>query len=214
MFKTPSYTHLTKKDLENVYEPAEDTFLFLDALESEIEFFNELRPLVAIEVGSGAGLVITFLAKYLKRNKQTQFYAVDINPHACIATKKTAVENNVQIEVINCDLVYTIGDRLNNICDIILFNAPYVVTDSDEIGKGLLDKAWAGGVKGREVMDRLFPLVDKLLSNKGAFYLVCIKQNDINQIEQEMMSKYSMKMKIILTRKTLIETLFVLKFFK
>lgn len=197
-----------------MYELAEDTFLFLDALESEIEFINQLKPLIVIEVGCGTGLAITFLAKFLKVDKKTKYFAVDINPHGCIATQKTAIENSVQVEVINCDLLHTIESRLERSCDIILFNAPYVVTDSVEIKNGLLNKAWAGGVNGREVMDRLFPSINKLVSKNSAFYLVCIKQNDINEIEQKMESKYSLKMKIVMTRKSLLETLFVLKFSK
>ena len=36
MFSTPSLNHLNKNVFENVYEPAEDSFLVLDALEADI----------------------------------------------------------------------------------------------------------------------------------------------------------------------------------
>lgn len=44
-------------------------------------------------------------------------------------------------------------------------------------GRGI-EASWAGGRKGREVMDRVFPLVPDLLSPGGLFYLVTIKENN------------------------------------
>jgi len=42
-----------------------------------------------------------------------------------------------------------------------------------------LEAAWAGGVKGREVMDRLFVQVASLLSDVGVFYVVVVKDNQL-----------------------------------
>jgi release factor glutamine methyltransferase len=46
MLSTPDYSHFKSKDYENFYEPAEDTFLLLDALEKDIEYLNCLKPLI------------------------------------------------------------------------------------------------------------------------------------------------------------------------
>lgn len=41
----------------------------------------------------------------------------------------------------------------------------------------MIARSWAGGEKGREVMDRVFPLIPQLLSAEGVFYLVVIQEN-------------------------------------
>jgi release factor glutamine methyltransferase len=211
MLETPDYSHFSTSDYEKIYEPCEDTFLFLDALEADIAFLNELRPAFVVEIGSGSGLVINFLAKHLRNSNETAFFATDLNPTACLATQRTCLKNrNHNINILNCDLVTPLQDRLHGKIDVLLFNPPYVVTEAGELGSHGIQAAWAGGVDGREVMNRLFPLIDNLLSPNGAFYLVCIKQNNIEQIG-ELFSKLGFSMKIVLNRKAGIEHLFVLK---
>ena len=75
MLPTPDLSHLTKKDYEEVYEPAgtllqsspskiahlrctEDTFLFLDALEEDAERLKALQPSICLEIGYGISFLI------------------------------------------------------------------------------------------------------------------------------------------------------------
>ncbi len=88
MHPTPTYASLTKNDFTQVYEPAEDTFLFLDALDNELNYLESLDPLIACEIGCGTGLALTYLAKNLKNSKQTAYFAIDIIKNACLATQK------------------------------------------------------------------------------------------------------------------------------
>ena len=49
------------------------------------------------------------------------------------------------------------------------------------MGSHDIEASWAGGARGREVMDRIFPVVSTLLSDKGVFYLVIVKENDVGK---------------------------------
>lgn len=211
MLSTPNYSHFSSKDYEKFYEPSEDTFLLMDALEVDMKRLNALEPLVVVEIGSGSGLVINFLANHLANSRQALFFATDINENACRATRATAEHNSNQVDVINCAFLTPLMDRINGCVDLLVFNPPYVVTEADELGSTSLQAAWAGGQDGRQVMDKLFPHLDHLLSPKGLFYLVCLKQNKIDEIE-ELLMKMNFKMEIVLNRKAGIENLFILRF--
>ncbi|XP_055959522.1 methyltransferase N6AMT1 [Patella vulgata] len=172
---TPDISHLTSTDYLKIYEPAEDSFLLIDALEKDVKFLNQLRPSVCLEVGCGTGLCLTFLAQILQT--KALFIATDINPSAVDICQKTAQQNNISIQPILTDLVSCLSDRLEHQVDVLLFNPPYVVTSSSEVGSHGIEASWAGGVEGREVTDRLLPYIDKVLSKTGVFYLVIVKEN-------------------------------------
>ncbi len=55
---------------------------------------------------------------------------------------------------------FTSGLDLSGKVDILLFNPPYVPTESDEVCGNGIEASWAGGVDGREVIDRFIPLLD------------------------------------------------------
>ncbi|EDV23508.1 uncharacterized protein TRIADDRAFT_50516 [Trichoplax adhaerens] len=207
-YPTPSISHLSRKPYVNyVYDAAEDTFLFMDALQNDA-----ILPLICIEVGSGSGAIISFISKIL--GPECYYMATDINPIAANCTIDTAKLNEMpQCEVIITDLVSGLKDRLTGNVDVILFNPPYVVTPSKEISGNGIEASWAGGENGREVMDRLFTIVPQLLSPSGLFYLVAIKENYPDEIIKTM-KMVGLSGEIILSRKAGRENLFILRFDK
>ncbi|KAG5648234.1 hypothetical protein DXG03_006192 [Asterophora parasitica] len=209
MLPTPDLSHLEPSDYDHVYEPAEDTFLLLDALEADEHQLSALGALVSLEIGSGSGCVSAFIAKILGPS-------VHISPHACRCTRSTATQNKVTLDPINASFASPLAQRLARNVDVILFNPPYVPTIPDEASdaqdaRGIAG-AWAGGVDGMNITDVFLERVEELLSDRGRFYLVAIAENDVPAIRERMLRLYALKSDIVLSRRAGRELLFVLRF--
>lgn len=166
---------------------------------------------ICLEVGSGSGVVSAFLATMI--GPQALYMCTDINPNAAACTLETARCNKVHIQPIITDLVNGLLPRLKDKVDLLVFNPPYVVTPPEEVGSHGIEAAWAGGRNGREVMDRFFPLALDLLSPRGSFYLVTIKENHPEEILKTLKMK-GLQGTTALCRQAGQETLSVLKFTK
>jgi release factor glutamine methyltransferase len=91
----PSLDHMHFTDYENVYEPAEDSFLLLDALELDLFLRPHPLPGISLEVGSGTGVATAHLSAIFKKSPMMVHFAVDINCVAAATTLKTARMNGV-----------------------------------------------------------------------------------------------------------------------
>ncbi|KAJ7042625.1 S-adenosyl-L-methionine-dependent methyltransferase [Mycena alexandri] len=215
MIPTPDLTHLRPEDYEHVYEPAEDTFILLDALEQDAEQLTSLKPSISLEIGSGSGCVSTFLAS-ITGSSALLYLCTDINSHACKCSAATGRQNKVSLELVNASLAHPLLARLHKSVDIILFNPPYVPTVGDEASGAQNDRdiggSWAGGQDGMQVTDRFFPQVANLLSPRGRFYLVAVAQNNIPDIQRRMRENYALESKIVLQRRAGREHLSVILF--
>ena len=95
-------------------------------------------------------------------------------------------------------------ERIKEPIDVLLFNPPYVVTPSEEIYdpssltttkregeegttttsyRPAITAAWAGGLRGREVLDRILGDIKSWLRpNGGTFLVVAYAQNDVEEM--------------------------------
>ncbi|KDO17024.1 methylase [Saprolegnia parasitica CBS 223.65] len=197
--------------LGDVYEPAEDTYLFLDAIQDETPFLADLIPSLVLELGPGSGVVGVYTMKQLASIDQPALLlAVDINDEATACTKETARLNAIHnIEIVRMDLLTQL--QLRHQVDVLLFNPPYVPTPSEEVGSTGIEAAWAGGLHGREVIDRLLPLVQHLLSPMGVFYMVIVAENRPKDIAR-IMAASGFSTTVVRSRQAFNERLSILKF--
>jgi len=154
--------------LESVYEPAEDSFLFAENL-------NVGRGSEVLDMGTGCGILAVIAAK-----KAGQVLAMDINPYAIKCAKKNADSNGVGdlISFVQGDLFAPL--KMSKEFDLILFNAPYLPSEESK-KDSWMERAWAGGSSGRNVIDRFLREAPKHIRPFGEIMLM---QSTLSNVEQ------------------------------
>lgn len=151
MLPTPSTSHV---NTDQIYEPAEDSFLILDTLSSvgEINFLSErfsdqhvttnASPLL-LEVGTGSGVVLAFLTAHAEAifgRPDILTLGSDINHFACQASKRTVSQACVEAKTVTTKsqkrcytgtMLATMSADLTGpfragVIDVLVFNPPYV----------------------------------------------------------------------------------------
>jgi len=153
---------------ENVYEPAEDSFLFAENLTVE-------KGAQVLDVGTGCGILGIVAAE----NAATVL-AIDLNPYAIRCAKENSALNNVDVKMafMQADL-FTAFDK-NAQFDLILFNAPYLPA-ADHEAVTWIERSWAGGVNGRQVIDRFISQAQPHLKTDGR---VLLMQSTLANVEE------------------------------
>ena len=141
-----------------VYIPSDDTFLLSENLEIK-------KGQSVLEIGTGSGLVSMYAS--LLTDDVT---ATDINYNALELAEKNFKLNNINtIKLEFGDLFEPVKDKK---FDVILFNTPYLPTDSDDIINDDLNYAFDGGLDGRKVIDRFINQVSNHLNDKGIVQII------------------------------------------
>lgn len=151
---TPAIAHLTEDDYEHVYEPAEDSFILLDALEQDAHAIRSAKPALCVEIGSGSGIASTFMSSMLGPSN-AHVISTDINKFAAEATLRTGDANDVPLNPVLCNLLDPLRQRLEGQIELFIFNPPYVETEEAELTATQAQRdiggAWAGGEFGMAV---------------------------------------------------------------
>ena len=147
-----SLSCLSSSDYRDVYEPNEDTYLLIDALNLEAQgFLKEKDPGTILEIGVGSGAVITsfymLLSKFDHPMQKLTFFGTDINTKALDCAKRVSEINQAKVEFRECEFAdESFADKS---VSIVIFNPPYVVTSEEELKEAQEKKAiaasWAGG---------------------------------------------------------------------
>jgi len=158
---------------EDVYEPAEDSFLFAENL-----IVQEGDSV--LDLGTGSGILAVLAAKVAD-----SVVAVDLNPFAIRCALQNTILNGIKgnISFLQSDLFRAL--HANAKFDLILFNAPYLPSEKGE-DSTWIGRSWAGGTSGREVVDRFIAEVPSFLKPSGRVQLM---QSTLTGVE-ETLSKF------------------------
>lgn len=143
---------------ENVYIPAEDSYLLADNLQ-----INEGQSV--LEIGTGSGIVAMYASKLTDSVTVT-----DINFDACRLAEENFRANGIEgIEILFGNLFEPVKNRK---FDVILFNTPYLPTEEDEVLDNTINYAFDGGLNGRKVIDLFLNEVGNHLNDGGIVQLI------------------------------------------
>lgn len=154
---------------DEVYDPAEDSYLLADAA---ISYARD--GMHVLEIGAGTG----FVSSVLLANVNVELTATDINPHAVKCAKSNG------IEVIRTDMFD--GLKVESCFDMIIFNPPYLPTSDDEKVPGWLNYAFDGGRDGRMAVERFLGHVCEYLAPSGMILLLVSSLTGIEDVSSRM----------------------------
>lgn len=145
--------------MNNIYQPAEDSYLMSGILKEQIPALLEANPdLKFLEIGAGSGIHLETASSI--GIKKENIFSSDIN--------KDSVShcNSLGYNCVYSDLF----ENINGKYDIIIFNPPYLPEDSREPGDSRM--ATTGGSKGDEIILRFLSQVKDYLEKDGKIFLI------------------------------------------
>jgi release factor glutamine methyltransferase len=178
---------------ENVYDPAEDSFLLAKKMK-----INEDDTV--LDMGTGCGILAVLAAE-----KAKSVLAVDLNPYAVECARRNAETNGVKEKIeFKCGNLFNPID-LNERFSLILFNSPYLPSELDE-EKSWIEKAWAGGWNGRKIIDQFIMDSPRFLAAGGRINLVQSSLSDINRTIQ-MFNEFDLRAVVVAQTKVPFENI-------
>jgi len=185
-----TYHNKTIRLIDHVYEPAEDSFLMVDALQSHMSNGDRI-----LEVGCGSGIVSMFAVDHA-----SLVIATDLNPYAVKCTRLNGITALVS------DLFFGIRSTF----DLIVFNPPYLPTSEGDYLGGWDDLMLDGGPDGRRVIKRFLAGIGEHLAPGGCILLLISSLTGIKEV-CDMMRYEGLYVEQVAESKCFFEQLIVLK---
>jgi release factor glutamine methyltransferase len=154
-------TLAAQRDIETVYQPAEDSYLLAEtAIEQIKSGAIEVAPDGrGLDVGTGSG----YVADRIETETGLRMVGVDINPDAC----RQAYD--VGVPVVRGDMFEPFRE---DVFDVILCNPPYLPTPPEQEWDDWMERALSGGEDGRAVVDPFLDGVGRVLRDSGHAFLL------------------------------------------
>ncbi len=171
-----------------IYEPAEDSFLFMDFLSDCFEG-SDVSGKSILDMGCGSCV----LSETLRDLAFEDILCVDINSDAVKLAKGKG------FRAVKSDLFENIVDRF----DYIIFNAPYLPKDEREDDESML--ATTGGERGDEVIVKFLENVKNFLNDGAKVYVLVSSLTSMDKINEY-------KPEVVAKKNAFFEELKILKF--
>lgn len=157
---------------DGVYEPAEDSWLLLEAV--EVQGGHRV-----LDMGTGTGVIALHAA-----GRGCDVTAVDVDATAVENARCNAARNDLSIEVIQSDVFNAVEGRF----DVIAFNPPYLPAKDG-------DRRWDGGRGGVETARRFLDEADEYLAENGRMYLLLSTLGDVAGLLKGFRGRYQFRRK-------------------
>jgi release factor glutamine methyltransferase len=152
-----------KRDLAQVYQPAEDSALLASTLPEFVDPGDR-----ALDVGTGSGYIAAEMAE-----AGADVLACDLNPLACEQARANG------LDVVRADLVSPFVDGA---FDVVAFNPPYLPTPEAVEFDDWMERALSGGEDGRRVVTPFLESVPRVLAPGGTVLLLVSSLTDIEAV--------------------------------
>jgi len=169
--QTTDYNGLHLYLFNDVYEPAEDSYLLAESVDMEKPTDKKV-----LEMGCGCGMAGLYAARFAKRVD-----LVDINPSAVSCAQMNIVSNKIKnASAFESDLFQNVKSKY----DLVLFNPPYLPTDKETKIKGNVNYAFDGGRDGVLTVARFMEQADKHLKKDGKVYIILSSLGAMDKINR------------------------------
>ncbi len=153
------------RDVETVYQPAEDSRLLAESVATEIAAGERV-----LDVGTGSGYVAHTIAK----TSGAAVVGIDINPNACRQAASAGVPT-------------VRGDMFDPFqtasFDVVVCNPPYLPTPPDQEWDDWMEAALSGGADGRAMVTPFIRGLGRVLTPEGRAYLLISTLTDPDAVE-------------------------------